>query len=305
MTQVEKKAIHSEISVKAESITTNLLELGTAIHFTVLKGNQDFGLVSPIDGYLNLLLLENSSHCTLQVQEHNYLVHKGENIFIHVNKGDQLELKSYSSKNKFLLMLFDCNTLSNLQEEYFTDREQFKQGIVTKSDHRVSLTLKQIAELNEERSCLNQLKTQTLLLELIIHQIEGLRTDKEIKKISFSRNHFEKIQMAKQLIDKDLSKNHTIADLAKAVGTNNQYLKKYFKLQYGKTVMNYMTGMKMEHAKKLILLGKYRITDVARMSGYKYSTHFTTAFKKYFGYVPNSLKYIFLLINKEAVLTLL
>ncbi|VTP86630.1 hypothetical protein [Sphingobacterium daejeonense] len=31
-------------------------------------------------------------------------------------------------------------------------------------------------------------------------------------------------------------------------------------------------------------MGKYRVSDVARMTGYKHSTHFTTAFKKYFWY---------------------
>ena len=54
----------------------------------------------------------------------------------------------------------------------------------------------------------------------------------------------------------------------------------------------------MEHAKKLILTGDYRISDVARLTGYKHSTHFTTAFKKYFGFIPNSLKYTFLLAQE-------
>lgn len=59
--------------------------------------------------------------------------------------------------------------------------------------------------------------------------------------------------------------------------------------------MNYITEKKMEHAKELILTGNHRVSDVARMTGYKHSTHFTTAFKKHFGFIPNSLKYSFLL----------
>ena len=302
MTQEEKNATQSEISTIKENIPTNSLELGTVMHFTVLEGKRVFSFVSPIDGYLNLLLLENYSHCTLQIQQRNYLLHEGENILIYVNKGVRFELESYCSDNRLLLMLFSCDKLLALQDEYITDAEQFRHGLVTKSDNRIALTQKQIIKLYKEKSCLNQLKIQTLLLELIINQIKGLSVDNEIKKITFSKNHFEKIQMVKQLINEDLSKNHTISDLAKAVGTNNQYLKKYFKQQYGKTVMNYMTEMKMEHAKKLILSGKYRITDVARMSGYKYSTHFTTAFKKYFGFVPNSLKYTLLLVHSETLI---
>lgn len=92
------------------------------------------------------------------------------------------------------------------------------------------------------------------------------------------------------IIEYDLSKNYTISELAKEVGTNEQYIKKYFKQYFGKTVMNYATNIKMEHAKKLILTGEYRIADVARMIGYKHPSHFTTAFKKYFGFTPNSLR---------------
>ncbi|MGH2622399.1 MAG: helix-turn-helix domain-containing protein, partial [Sphingobacterium sp.] len=108
----------------------------------------------------------------------------------------------------------------------------------------------------------------------------------EIKK-----NHYEKIQLVKNLIDADFSQNHTIAELAKKAGTNEQYLKKYFKLCFGKTVMNYITQIKMEQAKKLILERNYRIADIAIMIGYKHATHFTNAFKKHFGIIPNSLRY--------------
>ncbi|COY90275.1 DNA-binding domain-containing protein%2C AraC-type [Mycobacterium tuberculosis] len=137
-----------------------------------------------------------------------------------------------------------------------------------------------------------------MLLEVIIHQVESLYVENDNKEIISNKNHYEKIQMAKKLIDEDLSQNHTITELAKAVGTNEQYLKKHFKQYYGKTIMSYITEMKMEHAKKLILMGKYRVSDVARMTGYKHSTHFTTAFKKYFGIIPNSLRYTFLVVHE-------
>lgn len=305
MTQVEKKATQSEISGRMTSIQTSTLELGTCLYSTVLEGNQRFRFVSPINGYLNFLLHEASSHCTLNINQHDYLIQEGENIFIQVKKGVPFELESYHSDNTLLLMVVNCKALMTLEEEHTCHTGQLDHGLVTQSDNRVSLTLKQVIELNEEKSCLAQIKLQSLLLELLIYQIEGLQVDSDVKKISLSKNHFEKIQMVKRLIDSDLSKNYTISDLAKAVGTNNQYLKKYFKQQYGKTVMSYMTEMKMEHAKKLILMGKYRIADIARICGYKYSTHFTTAFKKYFGFVPNSLRYLLVLASNGTFLSLL
>lgn len=299
MTQSEKKATQSEkLSESNNSLSANMLELGTLMYFTVLKGRQRFNFISPIEGYLNLLVLDDSANCTIQIQQETYLLNAGDNLLIHLNKADLFDLKSICLDNRILLMLIPSDKLLAFHDKYITDKSRFQHGLLTKADARIGLSLQQIFDLYEADSYINQLKIQSLLLEIIIHQVESLYVENENKEIIVNKNHYDKIQMAKKLIDEDLSKNHTISDLAKSVGTNEQYLKKHFKQFYGKTIMNYITEMKMEHAKKLILMGKYRISDVARMTGYKHSTHFTTAFKKYFGIIPNSLRYTFLIAHE-------
>ncbi|MGB7528469.1 helix-turn-helix transcriptional regulator [Sphingobacterium cellulitidis] len=299
MTQSEKKATQSEkLSESNNSLSANMLELGTLMYFTVLKGRQRFNFISPIEGYLNLLILDDSANCTIQIQQETYLLNAGDNLLIHLNKADLFDLKSICLDNRILLMLIPSDKLLAFHDKYITDKNRFQHGLLTKADARIGLSLQQIFDLYEADSYINQLKIQSLLLEIIIHQVESLYVENEKKEIIVNKNHYDKIQMAKKLIDEDLSKNHTISDLAKSVGTNEQYLKKHFKQFYGKTIMNYITEMKMEHAKKLILMGKYRISDVARMTGYKHSTHFTTAFKKYFGIIPNSLRYTFLIAHE-------
>ena len=304
MTQSEKKATQSEILTKKNNdLSINMLELGTLIYFTVLKGRHRFNFISPIEGYLNLLVLEESANCDLQIQQKSYILQSGENILFHMNKGDHFDLKSICADNRILLILIPIEKLLAFHDKYIADKVRFEHGLLTKSDGRISLSLNQIFELYAADSYLNQLKIQSLLLEVIIHQVESLYVENDNKEIIPNKNHYEKILMVKKLIDEDLSQNHSITGLAKTVGTNEQYLKKHFKLYYGKTVMSYITEMKMEHAKKLILTGKYRVSDVARMTGYKHSTHFTTAFKKYFGIIPNSLKYTFLAVH-EGILTI-
>ena len=66
-------------------------------------------------------------------------------------------------------------------------------------------------------------------------------------------------------------------------------------------MLNYAIEKKMAYAKELILTGNYLVSDVARMTGYKHATHFTTAFKKHFGFIPNSLRYSLLLQPAAAV----
>ncbi len=304
MTQSEKKISQSEILPPSSlEPARNMQELGTQLYFTVLKGRQRFRFTSPIDGYLNFLLDEDSNHCSVVIANQDYLVQAGENILFHLKKGDQMELKSINSDNKLLLMLIPSDKFPAYHEKYQTDEKRFRNGMLTKADKRIALSLQQIFDLYLADSYLNQLKIQSLMLDIIIHQVETLYVENENKEILVNKNHYDKIQLAKKMIEEDLSRNHTISELAKAVGTNEQYLKKHFKQYYGKTVMNFITEMKMEHAKRLIMMGKYRISDVARMTGYKHSTHFTTAFKKYFGIIPNSLRYSFLVAH-EGILAI-
>jgi len=50
------------------------------------------------------------------------------------------------------------------------------------------------------------------------------------------------------------------------------------------------------------LKGNKKIAEVAKMMGYKRASHFTQAFKKYFGYLPNSIRMFFLTLFGEPEL---
>ncbi|RZK39418.1 MAG: AraC family transcriptional regulator [Pedobacter sp.] len=122
------------------------------------------------------------------------------------------------------------------------------------------------------------------LLTLLIAQHE------EERHTNLKADEIEKMLEVKKLIDSNLNEAYTLAYLAKSVGTNEQYLKNHFKILQGQTVFGYILSCRMEKAKEMLLSGKYRITDIAELTGYRHATHFTTAFKKFFGYLPKTLK---------------
>lgn len=124
------------------------------------------------------------------------------------------------------------------------------------------------------------------IFEILYHQVN----DQNREENHHLSSHYDKVKMAKTIIHEDLSKKITIPELAKIVGTNEQYLKKYFKIHYGKTIAGYTTEVKMEYARTLLTGGKHLIVDVSRMTGYKHATHFTTTFKKFYGFKPIQLK---------------
>ena len=284
------------------SVGAMLQEFNLRLHYILLHKEGSALLSSPIDGFLNILLLKNSDNCICPyfINNNSYVIRGGENVIHKVTTGDVFEWKNIYERNIGLIIFIPNAYLEEFDLKLQQNSSRFKDGLLTSSDNRMQLLQSQLLELYQQPSLLNQLKIQSNLIEIIAHQIDGLMVENENQQVLMLKNHYDKIMLAKKLIDSDVAKNFTIPELAKEVGTNEQYLKKYFKEYFGKTVSNYITERKMGFAKDLIVSGDYRVADVARMTGYKHSTHFTTAFKKYFGFIPNSLRYSYLLAHSAG-----
>jgi len=301
MTGNEKKDSNSEINTPlALSYKEDLTNFNFQAHYTILRGSDFVVHASPVDGFVNVLLVEGTGTSTYFVDQTSYLIRCCENILHPIRKGQLFEWKNLCEENVAILLFVPLVVLEEFYVKMLTQEERFEHGFLTKSDQRINLMARQILEHSVQQGHLERLRIQSLITEILIHQIEGFYAENAKHEIIVNKNHYDKILQAKKIIDTDLSRNYTIHELAKAVGTNEQYLKKYFKQYFGKTVMNYITEAKMEHAKNLIMTGEYRVSDVARMTGYKHSTHFSSAFKRFFGFIPNSLRYTFM-VAQEGV----
>jgi AraC-like DNA-binding protein len=300
MTQSGNNTSKSENSGEiADREDTVLKEFNLWLHYMLLSKEGSVELSSPVDGFLNILLLKNSENCICPyfINQSSHVIRGGQNMIHTINNGDIFEWKNIYAHNVGLIIFIPHGYLNDFDLKFQQNSARFKNGLLTSSDNRMHLLQTQLLELYQKPTLLNELKIQSNLIEIIAHQIDGLLVENENQKVIAIKSHYDKIMLAKKMIDSDLSKNFTISELAKQVGTNEQYLKKYFKGYFGKTVLNYITDRKMTYAKELIVSGNYRVADVARMTGYKHSTHFTTAFKKYFGFIPNSLRYTYMLAH--------
>ena len=83
---------------------------------------------------------------------------------------------------------------------------------------------------------------------------------------------------------------HSLRQLSRVYGLNECALKKGFKSLYGKTIFNYLSELKMDHARRLLLEEGKLIREVSREVGYKNPHHFSAAFKRKFGMNPVLLR---------------
>lgn len=78
--------------------------------------------------------------------------------------------------------------------------------------------------------------------------------------------------------------------LAEEFHLSAQYISQLFKNEIGVNFLTYLTNIRMEHAKKLLLSTDYAVTEVAERSGYTDYRVFTKAFKKAEGVTPSQYR---------------
>ncbi len=128
------------------------------------------------------------------------------------------------------------------------------------------------------------------VIELLSMMLSQMDEFKQLKhKAGLRQQDVSKMQDAREKLHQNLKSPCSLIDLAHQVGTNENYLKKHFKLLYGNTVYGYIRDLRMQQAKNMIKENK-DLSEIAHAVGYKNVSHFTTAFKKYFGYSPYSIK---------------
>ncbi|MCO7127488.1 AraC family transcriptional regulator [Sporolactobacillus shoreicorticis] len=102
--------------------------------------------------------------------------------------------------------------------------------------------------------------------------------------------HESRIETIKNWIRANLSKSLHVNDVADAFALNPHYLVKIFKEQTNETVIQYISKLKMEEAKELLIRTNLPIKQVASMAFYSDEKRFMKAFKKYTNLTPSEFR---------------
>jgi AraC-like DNA-binding protein len=139
----------------------------------------------------------------------------------------------------------------------------------------------------------DQLLQESKVIELLALQISQLEPLHNASgPVNLKKEEMDKMIAARDILIDTAGQRLSLRSLAHLVGTNEFNLKRDFKIAFGSTVYNYLNRHKMEQAKVMLEEGDISIAEVASKLNYKYATHFSVAFKKYFGYLPSRVKSI-------------
>ena len=94
------------------------------------------------------------------------------------------------------------------------------------------------------------------------------------------------ILKARNIIDSKYMDQITVASIAEDVNLTQAYLCVLFKSQAGMTINDYLTRVRIEHAKALLIETQMKLYEVCEKVGYLSPAYFTRLFRKYTGMTP-------------------
>ncbi|TKH40753.1 DNA-binding response regulator [Paenibacillus terrae] len=107
------------------------------------------------------------------------------------------------------------------------------------------------------------------------------------------RDVTQAIHRAREYIRLHLQENLTLHNCARAVHLSPSYFANAFKKETGMTLIQYITKMRMERAKELLIAG-VQVQEISLMLGYEDRPYFSGLFKKYCGMTPTSFRQMYL-----------
>lgn len=95
-------------------------------------------------------------------------------------------------------------------------------------------------------------------------------------------------------LQENLEQDLSLAALSDEFHLNPQYISQLFKNEIGVNFLTYLTNIRIEHAKKLLISTSLSVADIAQRSGYGDYRVFTKVFKKSEGITPSQYRRDFL-----------
>lgn len=82
----------------------------------------------------------------------------------------------------------------------------------------------------------------------------------------------------------------SVEDMAEGIHLSPNYLRSRYKTGSGKTILEYLTEVRMEKACGLLKKKTLKVKEVSELVGYENVSYFTQIFTKRYGVTPNEYK---------------
>lgn len=145
-----------------------------------------------------------------------------------------------------------------------------------------------ILEINSD--FLQEISSVSTIEEIDLGAVQALeKYMKAVQRNNKVKNH-QIINKIKEYIRSHFDQGLTLEEIAESVYLSPYYISRIFKEEQGITVMDYLTKVRIEEAKKLLRNPRYNIDEISGKLGYSDPSYFSKVFRRYEGLSPSQFR---------------
>lgn len=138
-----------------------------------------------------------------------------------------------------------------------------------------------ITARQDEKRRFDQMKQALVKLQSSLTAQESPRSN------SLVQSNSPVIQKVLQSIYDNYNRDISLEEIAAKMYMNSAYLSRLFKEKVGVGFQDFLTDVRISHAKTLLDRPEFKVGEVAELSGYRDVSHFIGVFKKHTGMTPS------------------
>ena len=120
--------------------------------------------------------------------------------------------------------------------------------------------------------------------------LDHMKAAAEIIHAKASEKYSDIVANARDYIVNNFQKDVSLDEVSRVANVSPYYFSKVFKEETGETFVEYLTGLRMEHAKNLLREKEKSIKQICVESGYSDPNYFSRIFKKTVGVTPSEYR---------------
>ena len=133
--------------------------------------------------------------------------------------------------------------------------------------------------------------TATANIDALCFLLTGLMNKYIDSLFSFSSiKNVDVVSKAIHYMRRNCQRKISLQDVAKHVFLAPTYFSKIFKQETGQSFSNFLNYLRVEKSKHLLLVSRFRLADIANLSGFEDQSYFTKVFKRMTGMSPGEYK---------------
>lgn len=233
-----------------------------------------------------------------QVDSEKYSIENTHNILYTSKLKGTLKIPALE-QIKYLSIVLSPKFYASLINEDWGFHKKFSENIIQKKSGYLAPKYIPFCSgiqwiIHEIKNCtyegsMKKLYLEAKIKELLIFQFDSLIAKPQNNE-QIAEEDLNKLLEAKLILEKNFTNAPTLPELSRIISLNEFKLKKGFKACFKTTIKSYVIQLRMEHAKKLFKNKSSNVGEVAYKCGYKDISHFSAAFKFFYGCTPASFR---------------